>query len=385
MKTNNNSLNDYNETIITIKSDEIIASNITIENNSNIITTNNNTIHIDGDITDNNSINSNDTELDMWVMLNMITEQFANLSSKLNITNEQRRSIDDKLAKVRQLSQNLTRKLELIDIKTQFELNMITHQVISSLESKIFANLLDLNHQIEESKQILVNYDIKIEKLKHVLPNPNSVCLTLNSCNKCTSNPSCGWCGSSNQCVEGNNLNPLKGTCQFYSFEKCPNIAECSTYRKCNDCLQDVACGWCNNVVLNNPVCITKSEGESGLCNSNFFLHIWQKNSSLNSCPKITSQNYVSYISGELEKQQEDYKISQPTVTEIKVPYETMLNVTLGALVGVEVKKIQENINLDRLHKKHSQIEEMFDTLNKDDNVLDKAMALGDALKNESK
>ena len=155
----------------------------------------------------------------------------------------------------------------------------------------------------------------------------------LNNCDACTGNPYCGWCASSNLCVEGDEHSPKLGQCSYYNYDKCSDKSNCE-YLNCNDCLGDSGCGWCNNV---SPVCIRKNDAESGLCRKDLFYNVWDKDN--NKCPDINVFNFLDYINNKLEKsseiiiQEPDLHLNAPIVDyiekEIDELNEKMINNTL--------------------------------------------------------
>ena len=129
--------------------------------------------------------------------------------------------------------------------------------------------------------------NLKIKEIKSQLPNTDSVCSLLNSCSSCTSNPACGWCSVSQQCVEGDSTGAKDGSCTFYDYGVCSGPRECDVYESCDNCIKDVSCGWCSNP--GNPSCMRKDDADKGSCLEDRFVHLW---ASLNVCPHVNIANF---------------------------------------------------------------------------------------------
>lgn len=95
-------------------------------------------------------------------------------------------------------------------------------------------------HEVETSVQDL-----------HI-PDVRSMCSKLASCGECTASSICGWCTSSLHCVPGTPNGMLEpGSCHIgvdsneaYSFSSCPGMG-CDAYSSCEDCSRQASCGWC--------------------------------------------------------------------------------------------------------------------------------------------
>jgi hypothetical protein len=50
-------------------------------------------------------------------------------------------------------------------------------------------------------------------------------CPLRQNCSDCLANPRCGWCESSQKCVDGDIIGPFDGTgCRQYHYTECPSI-----------------------------------------------------------------------------------------------------------------------------------------------------------------
>lgn len=132
------------------------------------------------------------------------------------------------------LIKRITRKLELRQIRVNYKLNMIFYKILKKLQHQLIDRLIKVSSYIESSKRKLDTIDLSIEAAKNLLPSSTSACDLLNTCDKCTASPGCGWCPSLNRCIEGNESGPLKGSCQYYSFRKCPHHSKCERYTRCS-------------------------------------------------------------------------------------------------------------------------------------------------------
>jgi len=157
---------------------------------------------------------------------------------------------------------------------------------------------LQLKNEIQENESDIRKLKLRISHIKSKLLNPNSVCSKLQSCDSCTANPLCGWCSMTQACVEEDEKGPLSGSCTFYDFKTCPGSKECNSYKHCNSCIQDIACGWCNDFTK-FPTCMDKNDADKGNCRNDKFIHQWN---SQNSCPMVNQANFKDYVIEQLKK-----------------------------------------------------------------------------------
>jgi hypothetical protein len=213
------------------------------------------------------------------------------------------------IRELRELVTNITNKYNLYSIQKNHKIEIMNQKALTHLHLQLESALLSLKQNIGNEEQKITDDNLRIEEILDKLPSEDSSCHLLFECGECVAEPTCGWCASSNRCVEGNEFAPHKGECSFYNFNKCSDLSSCEGYTNCTDCLADVGCGWCNGI--NTKVCIRKTDGEKGLCRSTQFYHIWRTEN--NECPEFALTNYFDYIGRELEKASHE-PIPQPVV-----------------------------------------------------------------------
>jgi hypothetical protein len=324
-------------------------------------------------------------------LLKAITDEIIDITQRMNISLKIKKKVFKEIEVIEKLSSNLTKRMDLYDIRTRYQLDALSHSMIMQVEVALVDELMQIQEKIKKQKRDLIEDDIKIENLKNKLPNPNSVCNKLLNCSTCAANPRCGWCESSNQCVDGDKTGPKNGFCPFYNFDKCPHKSDCSSYNTCNQCMQDVGCGWCSDLNLNTHICLNKNEAEKGLCNFNFFHHVWKKNYKLSTCPKKSSKNFIDFIKKNLHHSN-DFKLinKDPLYSPdtgdkfvIKVPDFNDITESLKSLEEILYKKIKEQISLDRLLKTLKRANKDMEKLRKEMKELEDNMKLNSTIKYE--
>ena len=178
-------------------------------------------------------------------------------------------------------------EINIQGIKFEWKLNKINIKIINQLEMRLIQNEIAIQKTLLETQDQIRSLKIQIKRVKSLLPSPTSICNTLKTCGKCTANPGCGWCSSSQSCIEGNEKGPYIGKCTFYDYKLCISPKPCKSYKTCNTCIQDVTCGWCNDLYSSNTTCMSKKEAEIGNCRNEQFIHQW-KSKELHKCPHIT-------------------------------------------------------------------------------------------------
>jgi hypothetical protein len=197
---------------------------------------------------------------------------------------------------------NLTNRYQIYNKQNEHEINKINLIILQQLQTQLEAELIDIQKGIKAENLKIELYNIELEKYTNQLPQKNSICNMLTSCGSCVANPYCGWCSSTNQCVEGDEHSSIYGQCPFYDYNKCSENSNCE-YNSCKECLADAGCGWCNNV---NSVCLKKNEAESGLCRINLFYHVWRTDRN-NKCPEVNIYNFLDYVDNKLEESSDAY------------------------------------------------------------------------------
>lgn len=65
------------------------------------------------------------------------------------------------------------------------------------------------------------------------------------SCSRCVEQKTCGWCASSQMCMEGSRSRPYEQNCTFWNFELCE--AGCKEHADCSSCVEQDGCGFCES------------------------------------------------------------------------------------------------------------------------------------------
>jgi hypothetical protein len=232
---------------------------------------------------------------------------------------------------------NLTNKYEIYNEQNEHEINKINLIILEQLQTQLEAELQTFQKNIQTEQSKIEKFDLELEKYTNKLPQKTSICSILTDCNSCVADPHCGWCASSNQCVEGNEFSSTFGKCSFYNFNKCSKNSNCE-YNNCNECLADPGCGWCNNV---NPICLKKDEAEAGLCRMNLFYHVWRESN--NKCPEINIYNFLDYIDNKLEESKE--VVIPDEIVTIDIPRQEDVIKTIDRL---NEEKVNSTITIDK-------------------------------------
>ena len=72
-------------------------------------------------------------------------------------------------------------------------------------------------------------------------------CKTHDTCQQCSRAAGCGFCGSTEKCMEGNEKGPISptGCLSKWRMVECNDIPPCSSFESCPECLISPRCGWC--------------------------------------------------------------------------------------------------------------------------------------------
>lgn len=112
----------------------------------------------------------------------------------------------------------------------------------------------NLGPKIEHLQQASNNLRAVVSSVRDLhIPDVGSRCSQFTSCNECAASTICGWCTSSLRCVPGTRDGVAEpGICGTgigdngaYSFSSCPGMA-CEAYSSCEKCTRQPSCGWCH-------------------------------------------------------------------------------------------------------------------------------------------
>lgn len=142
--------------------------------------------------------------------------------------------INKTVTKALGITRNLSRKMDMNQLKTEIKLNIINKHVMEQLRNQLFLQSVRVQHDIVNQQKKIQMLNLKITEIKSKLPNSNAICGKLRHCGSCTANPKCGWCSLTQTCVEGNEKGPLDGSCVFYDYQVCSSPRDCDTYKKCS-------------------------------------------------------------------------------------------------------------------------------------------------------
>jgi hypothetical protein len=357
---------------------------VTIENKTEGNLINNLTNNLTGtDLQFSSSYSGNSTYVsEVRDLLKNIISKVDDLITRTSLSNSLKDDLKNKLHELRTLWEKVFHHYDLVNTRNKYQLDSLSHTLIAQLEGGLIADLVMLQKNIEKQNQKLRQDDIEIEEMKTFLPDPNKICQNLQICSTCVANPQCGWCSSSNSCVEGNQNGPLKSNCPVYDYEKCSDSSDCSTYTKCSECIKNVGCGWCNDMNINTQICLKKSEGEgeNPLCNAAHFHHIWKKEKDLASCPKVTMRNFIKLVESGLHES--NIIPSSRDTLYSNYDYDE-INETLLKLKNKLNAKIDEQIALDRFLREYKKTNETLIDLKKQMTDLDDKMNLDISVKEE--
>jgi len=108
-------------------------------------------------------------------------------------------------------------------------------------------NVRKLEEELADLESQRIPNELKLLRGRKILEYANAgddiLCRYL-SCAKCVASKTCGWCASSQTCMEGNRIAPLgNGTCAYWNFEACES--GCGTSPDCAGCVSRIGCGFC--------------------------------------------------------------------------------------------------------------------------------------------
>jgi hypothetical protein len=202
------------------------------------------------------------------------------ISEQMHETVESDKNI---LASIDNLTDYFTRldmAIQQQGLESSQKLNKINNHLSKQLENQLYLQLYALQNEVTEVTEDVNKLDEKINSIKLRIPETDTFCSLFSNCFSCTAKPGCGWCSMSNKCVEGAKEGPLDGSCEYWEYGKCSAPKQCKDYKSCDMCTADISCGWCGN---KEPVCMNKDIGETE-CLEERFIHMWNNDKT---CPKI--------------------------------------------------------------------------------------------------
>lgn len=268
------------------------------------------------------------------------------LSEKLNEQEKQNMHIVDNLKDIRELYQQLDFQMKANSVQTENQLRLLNEKVADQLNVQLDNRVYDLEKEIQTLQVELIKINDKIKSIKQITGSSDSICNMFTSCSSCSSRKECGWCSMTDKCVDGDAKGPLDGSCTFYDYDVCSGPKECETYSRCDDCIKDISCGWCNNP--SQPICMNLDDFENGKqCDENRYVHLWK---SLNICPHNKNYKALGFEDNATEKTQikEEIKLdpmyTKSLIEELKdletrkIEHEVMLQKLMNALQDTQDK-----------------------------------------------
>lgn len=111
---------------------------------------------------------------------------------------------------------------------------LLIEKLIVSTQS----TLLDLEGEIQENRRGKARIAAEIQKSKADF---FSICGSLVDCKDCTSNPTCGWCFSSNSCIASDSASK----CEVFRPDSCMRQdSRCGDYANCNVFIYEIGLYW---------------------------------------------------------------------------------------------------------------------------------------------
>lgn len=118
--------------------------------------------------------------------------------------------------------------------RSNYEINNRLFLIEKDNEKQELKNKLELNG-------ITVNEDGLVNS--HLEPQ----CVSRNSCKVCLDNPNCVWCGMERRCTAGGITGPKDGGCMSsFEYNTCSQNS-CNYLTSCAKCVQNDSCGWCGS------------------------------------------------------------------------------------------------------------------------------------------
>jgi hypothetical protein len=265
------------------------------------------------------------------------------MSDRMLEAEEKNFQILKSLEKVKETYKRLEYKITATSLQTDDKLNQINKKVVRQIKNGLNLQIFNLQKEIQSVEEEIKKLDYQIKVIKSKLPNSESECSMYSSCYACSTNPKCGWCSMTQQCVEGNEKGAKDGSCTFFEYKSCSGPRDCESYKNCKDCTRDVSCGWCNKP--GSPICMSKETADKGKCQEDKFIHLWKE---LNVCPHVNIDNFSSKLLISLKNVDTEEPIKKKKINPLDVDIEVKKRLTreLNTYEKEKIKKQSEVVKL---------------------------------------
>jgi len=165
--------------------------------------------------------------------IKILYKQSENLSKRINNADSKSREISNALSGLTNEFTKVKYKIISDKIDSDNKMVAINKKLSQQLRIMYTTQILDSQKQAEVIQNKLGELNSKVKLIKARLPENNNVCFLLSNCGSCTSNPTCGWCSMSQECVPGSKNGPSNGQCTFFDYGSCGGPRECGSYNNC--------------------------------------------------------------------------------------------------------------------------------------------------------
>lgn len=165
--------------------------------------------------------------------INDVSEKIKSLSQKVDTSFDHYDETLESIEEIKEKIRKVRKEHELQGLRFEWKINIINNKLMKQIEIMLIMHEIQLQREIVECEDRIRSLKIQIKKLKTSLPSSSSICYNLKNCRGCTANPGCGWCSSTQSCIEGDEKGPFNGSCSFYDFKQCIGPKPCNTYLKC--------------------------------------------------------------------------------------------------------------------------------------------------------